>query len=115
MPHSRNNGFYHFVWATWNREPLLTADKKPHMHDLIRRQCRDANAAILALNGMPDHIHLFVTLPTTLCIADFVKDVKGIPARLFNDAYGSAAFSLPPPPRPAPSTSADTGRSERSE
>lgn len=64
------------------------------MHDLIRRQCTQMKVQILALNGMPDHIHLLVTMPTTLCIADFMEAVKGKSARMLNDAYASPAFAF---------------------
>lgn len=94
MPQSRCNTFYHFVWATRDRAPLLTGDKEDHMHDLIRRLCRDLGAGILALNGMSDHIHLLATLPTTLCIADFMKHIKGTSSRLFNDLHGTPTFAL---------------------
>lgn len=94
MPHSRNNGYYHFVWSTWDREPLLTEDKEPHAHELIRRQCARMKADVLALNGIADHVHLLVTLPTTLCIADFMEAVKGTSARSMNDAYASPIFSF---------------------
>ncbi len=94
MPHSRNNGYYHFVWSTWDRVPLLMPDKEPHAHDLIRQQCRILKADILALNGMPDHVHLLVTLPTTVSIAELMKAVKGASARALNDAYGTRTFAF---------------------
>lgn len=94
MSHSRNNGYYHFVWATWDRASLLTEDKEMHAHDLIRHQCRVLKANVLALNGMPDHVHLLVTLPTTLNIADFMKNVKGVSARTLNETYGTPTLSF---------------------
>jgi putative transposase len=94
MPHSRNNGYYHFVWSTWDRTPLLTPDKEAHTHGLIRQQCRMLKADVLALNGMPDHVHLLVTLPTTVSIAEVMKAVKGASARALNDAYGTQTFAF---------------------
>jgi REP element-mobilizing transposase RayT len=33
---------------------------------------------------MPDHIHLLLKFPTTVRIADLVKNVKGVSSRLIN-------------------------------
>ncbi len=94
MPHSRNNGCYHFVWSTWDQEPLLTEAREPCTHELIRRQCVRLRTNVLALNGIADHVHPLTTLPTTLCIADFMEAVKGASARGLNDAYASPTFSF---------------------
>lgn len=94
MSQTYSKGFYHFVWATWDREPLLTDDKEQHAYALIRQQCQRLKVEIIALGGICDHVHLLVTLPTTVCIADFMESVKGISANALNKAYGSPTFSF---------------------
>lgn len=94
MSHSYHNGFYHFVWATWNRTPLLTLDKEQHAYALIHQQCKRMKAEIIALGGISDHVHLLATVPTTLCLADFMEAVKGISANALNKAYGSPTFAF---------------------
>jgi REP element-mobilizing transposase RayT len=47
----------------------------------------------VALGGVADHVHLLVSLPTTLAIADLVKAAKGGSAHLANHALDlSTAF-----------------------
>jgi REP element-mobilizing transposase RayT len=94
MSHSYHNGFYHFVWTTWDRRPLLTGDREAHAYALIQQQCRHMKAEVLALGGIPDHVHLLVTLPTTLGVADFMETVKGVSAHAMNKASGSPTFSF---------------------
>lgn len=76
------------------REPLLMDDKERHAYALIRQQCAVAKAEMLALGGIADHVHLFVALPPTVTIADFMKDVKGASARAMNNAHGSSTWAF---------------------
>jgi REP element-mobilizing transposase RayT len=39
---------------------------------------------VLALNGDSTHIHLVVSLPTTITVADLVKRVKGVSSHFAN-------------------------------
>jgi putative transposase len=94
MSHSFHNGFYHFVWATWDRQPLLTEDIESHAYALIRQQCQLMKVKIVALGGLSDHVHLLVTVPTTLCLADFMENVKGATCHALNKAHAAPAFSF---------------------
>ena len=94
MKHNHERVFYHFVWSTWNREPLLVGDIEKHTYALLQQQCAEKDCDLLALGGIADHVHLLVTLPGTLCRADFVKAVKGVSAHRLNQAHGSPTWSF---------------------
>jgi REP element-mobilizing transposase RayT len=82
--------FYHFVWATKGREPLLTTELEPHVHRFLRHKCEEMGIAVYAVNGMPDHVHLACTLPTDLSIADALEKLKGSSSHFANalpDSY----------------------------
>jgi REP element-mobilizing transposase RayT len=34
------------------------------------------NCVLYRINGMPDHIHIFSDLHPSICLADYVKDIK---------------------------------------
>jgi putative transposase len=78
--------YVHCVWATWNREPLITEEVQPMLYRAIVQQCRDLKCTVIAIGGIEDHVHLLVGFPTTLAIAELVKKVKGSSSRLANDA-----------------------------
>ena len=50
----------HFVWATWDRQPLITPDIEQELRRYIGAVCWDDNCDLLAVGGMPDHVHLLV-------------------------------------------------------
>jgi len=69
--------FYHFVWATRKRERFITPEIERPLYRYIEQRCRAMHVQVYALNGMPDHVHLVVALPTTLSVSDFMEAVKG--------------------------------------
>ncbi len=40
---------------------------------------------MLALNGVADHVHLLVMMPSTVTIAELLKQVKGVSSNFAND------------------------------
>jgi REP element-mobilizing transposase RayT len=76
--------FYHMVWATKDRQPLLTADVEPTVHELLRTKAIGLGATVFALNGMADHVHLVVSVPPTIALSKFIGQVKGATSTRFN-------------------------------
>lgn len=76
----------HFVWATWDRQPLITEDTERDLYHAIRAICQDNKCEVLAVGGMPDHVHLLVMLSNTITLADLMKHVKGGSSRLFSQS-----------------------------
>jgi REP element-mobilizing transposase RayT len=42
--------FYHIVWSTKDREPLLTPDVEPIIHGFLRSKAIGLEAVVFALN-----------------------------------------------------------------
>jgi len=82
----------HFVWTTFERRPLLTPQIEQLVFRSIHDSARQMRCIILALNGMPDHIHLAVLFTPNLSISDFIKRVKGISSATVRDQYGTERF-----------------------
>jgi REP element-mobilizing transposase RayT len=78
--------FYHAVWATQYREPVLGAEVEPFAHDLIRDKAKELGAVVHALNGMEDHVHLVISIPPKLAPAFFIGQVKGASSTRLNQS-----------------------------
>jgi putative transposase len=76
--------YVHCVWATWNREPLITSEIQPMIYAAIGQQCQMLKCSVIAVGGVEDHIHLLVGFPPTLAISALVKQVKGSSSHLAN-------------------------------
>ena len=74
MSHISN--LVHFVWSTKQRRPFLSESWQPRLIDYIGGILRNKRATLRCAGGMPDHIHLYVSLPSTLSLANAVNIVK---------------------------------------
>jgi len=76
--------FYHIVWSTKKREPLLTPNLEPLVHGFLRSKATGLGATVFALNGTTDHIHLVATIPPSLAVSQFIGQVKGVTSAKVN-------------------------------
>ena len=86
MPFWRN--YYHLVWATKNRNPLIQPDIEPHLHSYLLHKAKELDVRVFAINGWTDHVHLIVSIPPKLSVSDVVKRLKGASAHDLNHVIG---------------------------
>ena len=69
--------YYHLVWATKERLPLIQPSWEGDLHRYIIGKADGLGCIVHGVNGTEDHIHLVVSIPPTLAISEFVKKIKG--------------------------------------
>ena len=96
--------FYHLIWSTQNRQPLLTSQTEPIIYAFLRAKAAGLEATLFALNGTADHVHLVVSIPPKIAVAKFIGQVKAVASTKFNksrpgdppffwqDEYGAFSF-----------------------
>lgn len=84
--------YVHPVWATWNREPWIDEAWESRLHACLRQASTDLGCPVLAVGGVADHVHLLVRLPTTVTIADLVKQAKGTSSHWVNHEAAGPSF-----------------------
>ena len=80
--------YVHLVWATWDRLPLLTLDRKAAVYACVKAECKKLKMEVLAIGGAEDHLHLLASVPATLAIATMVKQIKGSSSHLVTHTLG---------------------------
>ena len=68
--------FYHIVFRTKYRIPCIDEMHEEELYRYIWGIINNKDGVLYRIGGMPDHVHLFVSLPPTLSIASFVQRVK---------------------------------------
>ena len=97
--------FAHLVWATKGHSPNMTPEMERTAHRCIISEAEAMRCEVLAIGGMPDHVHLVVRLTGDVGVSALAKKVKGASSYLLNtlrepysDRFdwqkGFAAFSL---------------------
>jgi putative transposase len=76
--------FYHIVWSTKNRQPLLTSDVEPVIYNLLRTKAIGLGGVVFAINGIEEHVHFVGSVPPSLAVATFVGQIKGVSSARFN-------------------------------
>src|SRR5690348_14835850 len=76
MPNTFTQLYIQFVFAVKNRESLIHAMWKEELHKYITGVVQNKGNKMLAINSMPDHIHLFIGYNSIIAIPDLVKDIK---------------------------------------
>lgn len=77
--------FFHLVWSTKNRLPMLHSGLRAEVFPLMGGILTSLKAYPEIINGVEDHVHLLTRVPTTLCVADLVRHVKGGSSRQLNE------------------------------
>ena len=67
---------YHIVFSTKDRTPALTQDRREDLFRYIWGIIRNRRGHLYRINGAEDHLHILTSLHPTVCLADFVKEIK---------------------------------------
>ena len=75
---------YHIVWCTKYRRKVLRGGADEDCKKLLQELAQEYSFCILAMEVMPDHVHVLVDAKPQFFISDMVKIMKGgIARRLF--------------------------------
>lgn len=85
--HSKYNLNYHIVWIPKYRKNVLVEEVKERLEPIIRRIAEDKGLEIIAMEIMPDHLHIFISAPPKQSPALLVNWLKGISARVYNHRF----------------------------
>ena len=76
MAHTFYKNYYHLVWSTKDRIPLILDQHKDRIFEYIGGSIKIAGCASLKVGGMNDHIHILTAIPPKYAVSEIVRDVK---------------------------------------
>jgi putative transposase len=82
--------FYHVIWSTANRLPLIEAAWEAELHGYIWGKAAAHECIPYAVGGMQDHIHLVIAIPPKVCVAALIGQLKGSSSHHINQRCPSA-------------------------
>ena len=78
---------YHFVWCPKRRKKVLTGNMAKRLEGLLYEKAYELDCQIMALEIMPDHVHLFISTPPTLAPDQVMFRLKGYTSRILRKEY----------------------------
>lgn len=98
--------YFHFVFAVKGRQNLIPHHHKDELYKYISGITRNKDQKLLAINGMPDHLHILVNLKPDVAPSAIIRDIKALSSKFINerqwfpgkfnwqDGYGVFTYSL---------------------
>ncbi len=86
-PHSRFNLKYHLVWITKYRRKFIVGKLASRLRQILSEVARNYGFKIIALEVMPDHIHLLIESPPKYSPSKIAQIFKGISSRRMRQEF----------------------------
>lgn len=104
MPHSFISQLLHCVFGTKERQRIISSELQQRLWPYLDGIARENNMKALSIGGTDDHVHLLLSLPSTLSIAKAIQLIKGGSSQWVHDTFpehrafawqeGYGAFSI---------------------
>ena len=82
---SYTTSYYHIVFRTYRSEPTIPFEHERELYAYIYGIAKNLRCQTYRIGGMPDHIHIFVSLPSDLSLAAFVQRLKSSSSKWLKD------------------------------
>jgi putative transposase len=86
---------FHVVWCPKYRRRVLGGRIEERLKQIVREVVDEKAAWLVALEVMPDHVHLLVEVDPQFGVHKLVKAVKGRTSRLLREEFPSLRSRLP--------------------
>lgn len=104
MPHSFTSQLLHCVFSTKQRQKIIAPELQQRLWPYLGGIARENHMKALSVGGTEDHVHLLLSLPSTLSIAKGIQLIKGGSSKWVHDTFpehrafawqeGYGAFSI---------------------
>lgn len=78
---------YHFIFVPKRRKAVLIQDVATRLQQIIFELVTEHNWKLIALEIMPDHVHMLINAPTDEAPSQIAKWVKGRAAKLLRNEF----------------------------
>ncbi len=85
MANTYSQVYLQFIFAVKGRQSLINPKHNDELQKYITGIVQNRKQKMLAINNMPDHLHLLVGFGTTISMADFMEEVKSISSKFINE------------------------------
>ncbi len=77
--------YIQLVFAVKGRQNLILKSWKDDLYKYITGIIKAKDQKLIIVNGMPDHVHIFVGLKPAMAISDLVRDIKNNSSNYINE------------------------------
>ncbi|MDR2115059.1 MAG: IS200/IS605 family transposase [Planctomycetaceae bacterium] len=97
---------YHIIIRTKANQPVIPLEHSEELYRYIWGMIKNKNGVLYRVNGMEDHVHIFVSIHPTIALADFMRELKTETSKMlkrtagfenfmaWSDGYAALTYSL---------------------
>jgi putative transposase len=93
MAHTFSSSLFHCVFSTKERRAVIAPEVQLRLWAYMGGIAKDIDVKALAVGGTDDHVHLLLSLPTTLSIAEAMRQIKAGSSRWIHETCGMTGFA----------------------
>ena len=90
--HSSYRYEYHIVFAPKFRRKVIYGELKRDIGIILRKLCNEMKVEIIEAEACPDHIHMLVSIPPYMSVAQFVGTLKSKSALMIFDRHANLKY-----------------------
>ncbi len=90
--HSSYRCEYHIVFAPKYRRKVIYKTLRKDIGQIFRKICRELKVEILEAEACPEHIHMLVSIPPYMSVAQFVGTLKSKSALMIFDRHANLKY-----------------------
>ncbi len=76
MPGTFSQIYIQVIFAVKGRESLIDFSWEEELYKYVSGIARNKQQKMLAINGMPDHVHFLIGMNPSCCLSDLVREIK---------------------------------------
>ena len=81
------SSYFHCVFSTKERHPMIPPELRDRLWPFLGGIARQNQMKAIEVGGMPDHVHLLLSLRSTLSIAKALQLIKGGSSKWVHDTF----------------------------
>ena len=81
------SSYFHCVFSTKERHPMIPPELRDRLWPFLGGIARQNQMKAIEVGGRPDHVHLLLSLPSTLSIAKALQLIKGGSSKWVHDTF----------------------------
>ena len=81
------SSYYHCVFSTKERQPLVPPELQDRLWPYLGGIARQNEMKAIEIGGVADHVHILLSLPSTLAIAKAMQLIKGGSSKWVHESF----------------------------
>jgi putative transposase len=87
VAHTFSSLYVHCIFSTKERVPVLGAEIRERLWPYLGGIAKQHSIRPVCVGGMADHVHMLLSLPTTIAVAKAIQSIKGASSAWVHDTF----------------------------